>query len=122
MSSAHGLAQLRAILKDDIVLKTAPASGKFTKETITGVHLAIPVDFFYDDVSKAPKVWGYIGTVVRKAPADAPAFWVKFHDGELQFYLNSHPDYLKHGKLENAKLALRFLNSPKVKIVSAPIE
>lgn len=107
--------QLRAIVEDDIILMTAPASGKYTKDTIIGAHLAIPLDFFYDDLSAAPKVWGYIGTVIRGARADRPACWVQFHDGEIQFYLNPHPNFLDHEMH-------RYLNSPKVRIVSAPTE
>ena len=104
--------QLREIDNNTSILESAASSGVYTKSTILGAYLAIPLDFFHDEgCPKAPLLWGYVGKVVRSARADKPAFWVKFHDGEKQFYLNPHPAFLDNEKH-------RYLNSPEVKIIA----
>ena len=95
---------------DDVLVMTAPASGKFDKKTIVGTFLACPIDFFYDDVSTAPDLWGYIGKVIGGARADQPCLRVQFHDGISEFYLNYHPKFLANEKH-------RYLNNPSVKVV-----
>lgn len=109
--------QLRAIdqLQLDLIAAAAPAAGMFTGENIIGALLAVPLDFFHDDLSKAPDVWGYVGKVIGKVRADKPAFSVQFHDGQTTFYLNPHPRFLETEKH-------RYLNSARVKIVSVATE
>ena len=102
--------QMCPIEHDSVILLTAPPSGTFTPKTIVGVYLAIPIDFFHDDMSKAPDVWGYVGKVSGGSHADQPAFKVQFHDGFQTFYLNRHPKFL-HNEQH------RFLNNPMVKVV-----
>ena len=90
--------------------------GTLTKENVVGAILAIPASFFTHVEGSTPDCWGYVASVGQKLRrTDKPAYSLKFHDGNTQFYLAPHPNYTEAEKA--AGINERYLTHASVKVL-----